>query len=72
MSDWQYDEHGIYRCVKCNVPFSSGHSVREHPTEADRQPLKSRKENGEKLETGMKMIHASEKNDPPELGNLLR
>ena len=72
MSDWQYDENGIYRCVKCDEPFSPGHSIKCHSIGADYQPLKSQREDGEKLEIGMEMIHCAESDDPPELGRLLR
>lgn len=71
MSDWTYDEQGIYRCNKCGEAFSPGHSVRCHPTITGDNRLVG-KSFDEKLTTGMKMLHSCDENDPDDIGRFLR
>lgn len=73
MSDWYYDDKGIYRCVLCKEPFAPGHTAKHHPTAAlNHRPLKACSPFDEKLKTGMAIIHDCEESEPLDLGRFLR
>ena len=73
MSNFYYDNKGIYRCITCDEPFAPGHTAKRHPSATlNHRPLKLRKAEGERLEAGMVIIHDCEEDDPLDLGRFLR